>query len=318
MITLQETNRAWEDQHSSPKEVTRLFCFHWCGGNGNSFRCWANTLSALIKTPNSHIDIFGVTWRSTEKSYERIEDVVKDLREAFLESQLLSPETKNIFFGHSVGGTIAFELIRELESEGFYKVSALIVSAIRPPPFLSRRNDDETIRKHHLDSEHELFSHTEEIGGLPPGVHPDFLRLSLRDIRDDYRLIETYSYGVNLCSSAGNPNGITIPITTMIGAGDLEVAPGLMAGWSEMTTSTTTHRHFNDVTHADHFYLTKPRLRLELLSTLRDTCASVGLPMSPDRRSLYKEDYRDVHQGAPPRERVHSFAPNPFSRTREF
>ena len=67
-----------------------------------------------------------------------------------------------------------------------------------------------------------------------------------------------------------------------------------------MTTSTYAHHKFGDVIYGDHFYLNNPKLKVEVLSFLRDVCLNSSLPMSPESRrlttKLFEEDFRDVHQ----------------------
>jgi surfactin synthase thioesterase subunit len=55
--------------------TNKLFCFHWSGGNGNSFRHWA---TAFRDTPDTSFELYGVTWRRLKGFfYESIAEIAK-------------------------------------------------------------------------------------------------------------------------------------------------------------------------------------------------------------------------------------------------
>jgi len=114
------------------------------------------------------------------------------------------------FFGHSLGGLIAFELIRSLEQDKYFGVSNLILSAVKDPIYVTLLNSDASNIKHHLQNDNDLLDYIQSIGGLPTGVHPDFLRMALPALRDDYKVFETYQL-TDSCAQLS----ISSPITAM-------------------------------------------------------------------------------------------------------
>ena len=60
MITLLKVRHCWdnEKESSSSGGEVKLFCFHWAGGNVNSYKSWVNTLSCMSST--ERIDVYGM------------------------------------------------------------------------------------------------------------------------------------------------------------------------------------------------------------------------------------------------------------------
>jgi medium-chain acyl-[acyl-carrier-protein] hydrolase len=85
-----------------------LFCFPYAGGSPAMFQPWKAALPSTIY-------IIGVQWpgRGAEVGvppFRRVTPLVKEIAEMVL------PELRRpfVFFGHSLGSLIAFELAREL------------------------------------------------------------------------------------------------------------------------------------------------------------------------------------------------------------
>jgi medium-chain acyl-[acyl-carrier-protein] hydrolase len=121
-----------------------------------------------------------------------------------------------------------------------------------------------TREKPHQFTDDDLFSHVEKIGGLPAGVHPDFLRQALKVIREDYRVFDTYSY------TAGPQ--ISSPITSMGGTIDCTVPLASMLPWSEYTSKKHTHVQFGDCLRGDHFFINEQSLRADVLAKVNSIC----------------------------------------------
>lgn len=252
--------------------TTRLFCFHWSGGNAYSFKNWATSISTMGNVGSS-TEVYGITWRSKTKTFDNIKDVVKELRQALFDLRLLENNINTIFLGHSLGGIVAFELVRQLESE-CYSIDHLIVSGVKHPLYLTRLNLDNTITKRYRDSDDQLFKHIDEIGGLPPGVHPDFLRHSLKGIRDDYQIFETYIFDINstVLGNVITNNKIKCPITSMSGAIDLSVPVSAMTPWTDYTMLYDTHYEFGDAFKGNHFFINDPKLKAQVLQKVMSIC----------------------------------------------
>lgn len=162
----------WIVTYPGPKEQTytkRLVCFHWAGGHGHAFRSWAKQLQ------NAGIDLMSIMLPGR---MSRIKDPfiadVKRIAEILMDcfDQLNTFKSKNvhtIFFGHSYGGIIAFELACLLKKSQMYSIDHLIISSTNNPHRLSQRNSNPSIRKFHQISEIDLFEEIMKLGGLQEG-----------------------------------------------------------------------------------------------------------------------------------------------------
>ncbi len=140
----------------------------------------------------------------------------------------------------------------------------LIVSAVKHPRCLTEVNVDERQVKTYQLPENQLFSYVEAIGGLPSGVHPDFLRLALKAIREDYFVFNTYTF------VEGRP--ISCPVTSMGGTLDTTSALETLLPWTEYTSNDHNHVQFGDFSKGDHFYLNDPSLKADVLETIISIC----------------------------------------------
>ena len=175
---------------------------------------------------------------------------------------------KSIFFGHSLGGIVAYELSRLFENLNLKFPSQLIISSVKHPNLLTSLNLDENYQKKNLLSDNNLFEHIEAIGGLPPGVHPDFLRISLKSIREDYKIFESYSFE--------NKSIISIPITTMSGKIDQFAPAQNMYEWANYTSGNYNHYEFGDSFTGDHFYFNDRSLKDEVIQTINLICCDIS------------------------------------------
>lgn len=152
---------------NTPATVKKIvFCFHWVGGNANAYRALAKLLEA------EGILVYGVDLpgRNGKNAIRNMKEIVDSLCNFFVlngtEKKLNSLPT--LFFGHSYGGLLAFELVKKLQSTPAitWKVSHLLLSAVRSPQDLTDFNGNpESFLKHKL-TEDALFDYIVGIGGM--------------------------------------------------------------------------------------------------------------------------------------------------------
>src|SRR5215475_15174162 len=89
----------------------RLFCFPYAGGNESAYHHWQQKLPESIQV--LPVQLPGRSVRLKEPPYSELLPLVHAACEA------LAPEVQRpfAFFGHSMGGLIAFELARELHKQ---------------------------------------------------------------------------------------------------------------------------------------------------------------------------------------------------------
>ncbi|WP_033289308.1 thioesterase II family protein [Amycolatopsis jejuensis] len=212
----------------SPAATRRLVCFPHAGGSAGFYQPVAaaqppGTDVVVLQYPGRQ-DRYREPCLSTVESYaDRISEVLDG-----------EPELPTVYFGHSMGASIAFETAVRTGA-----VSALVASGRRAPA-ASR-----TEYVHRLDDA-GLLREINRLGGTESALldNEEVLRLALPAIRNDYRAAETYE---------GTPGTrLDCPIVALVGDADPKATVAEAGRWGEHTTATFRMRVFP----GGHFYLT--------------------------------------------------------------
>jgi surfactin synthase thioesterase subunit len=209
----------------------RLVCFPWAGGAPSAFSRWHHGLPPDVEV--HAVVLPGRPPRFAEPPLSRMEPIVDALARAL--PPLL--DVPAVFFGHSMGATLAFEVTRVLERAQLAPAHLVVSGA--PAPQLAR--DGEQL---HLLDDERLLSRLAELGGLPSAVRAEreLLSLLLPAIRADLEALETWRY------LPGPP--LRVPLTAF-GGDDDALARGRLDGWRAQTTRSFALRMFA----GDHFFL---------------------------------------------------------------
>ncbi|MER9714544.1 alpha/beta fold hydrolase [Mesorhizobium sp. M0174] len=218
---------------SSPEPSYRIIFFPHGGGSVQSFRTWSEYLPEDIEL--ICIDLPGRGKRSAEASIRSMDVLVPMVTEALRDYS----DRPFIFFGHSVGALVAYEIARFLEKAGrpspFHVVVSAHPSADVPadePPLYSYADDKLTdvIRSLGLVPK-EALANDELLHNfiLPP-------------MRADFELAETYDRNL--------PTPLDVAITAMGGAQDETINTNDLDKWRQLTTSRFARIMFE----GDHFY----------------------------------------------------------------
>jgi medium-chain acyl-[acyl-carrier-protein] hydrolase len=223
----------------------RLFCFPYAGGRAAIFRQWPDSLPTTVEM--YAVEYPGRGARLTEPPLTRITCLVQAAADALL-PYLDKPF---VFFGHSMGAMISFELARWLRQEQSLGPVQLFVSGRRAP------HSPNTDRPTYDLPDDEFLEELRRLNGTPKEVldHAELMRLILPIVRADFEAIQTYRY------LPGAP--LDCPITAFGGLGDQEVNREHLEAWREHTTAGFALRMFP----GDHFFLhTAQRVLLQTLS----------------------------------------------------
>ncbi len=199
----------------------RLFCFPFACGGTLTFRPWPGYLPADLEV--AAVQLPGRERRHGEPALRRMDTLIDRLLEAIVPFT----EVPMVFFGHSMGALIAFELARALQRSSCHGAPRHLLVSGRRAPHIARRGS----RIFHTLPDPELAHALRRLGGTPEAVfeEPDLLRMVLSVARADFELIETYRY---------RPGpGLECPITAFHGLSDPEVSLEEAAAWEEHTVS---------------------------------------------------------------------------------
>lgn len=223
--------------NSNPQAKLRLFCFPYAGGSTYIYDRWSDFIPDTIEI--CPIELPGRRKRFTEYPYQNLDSLLLNLSAALL-PYLDKPF---IFFGHSMGGLISFELTRLLRQK--YNVSPvhLFISACRATQLPKSKPDI-----HHL-SDRAFTNEIIRLGGTPEAILNDkeMMDLILPTLKADFKVIETHVYH--------DQTPLNVPLTVFGGDGDTEVTLEELAAWQEQTTADFKLKMFS----GGHFFIESER-----------------------------------------------------------
>ena len=208
---------------SSQPGVTRLFCVPYAGGGPSAFRGWREELQPEVEV--TVVQLPGREARFRERPYREMGPLVEDLADSVI--PWLNTGQLFAFFGHSLGGLIAFETLHVIRQRTGREASHLFVSACAAPhcePILPRVG--------HLDDQELCRAVNQRYGGIPAAVLADeeFLQATLPTLRADICLLEEYH--------RRPPRPLSCPISAFGGAGDPTLPENHVEAWREQTLSS--------------------------------------------------------------------------------
>ncbi|MFD2467946.1 thioesterase II family protein [Amycolatopsis silviterrae] len=212
----------------APAAARRLVCFPHAGGSASFYRP-----VAAAHPPG--IDVVVLQYPGRQDRYrEQCLPTVETYADQIAEILRGEPELPTVYFGHSMGASVAFETALRTGS-----ASALVVSGRRAPA--TRRAEH-----FHRLADAELLREVERLGGTDTAMLDDaeMRRLALHAIRNDYRAAETYR---------GRPEAqVDCPVVALIGDADPKATLAEVDRWREHTTAAFRRKAFP----GGHFYLT--------------------------------------------------------------
>lgn len=142
------------------------------------------------------------------------------------------------FFGHSLGGLLAFEVARYCKRRGYRGPACLFISGSSAP----RNRPREDL---HLLDDDALIVALRDFNGTPPEVlaNRELMEILLPVIRADLFLAETYEY---------EPGEILdVPIKVLAGTSDPDVGIDEVKAWENETGNGCEIKSFE----GDHFFI---------------------------------------------------------------
>lgn len=242
------TGRRWlVRREERPEAALDLYCFAHAGGTPGEYARWSDDLPDVQVNA---VQLPGRGARLTEPAHTRMTDLTRGVLAEF------DPDRQFAFFGHSLGGLVAFEVARALRDGGRPMPERLFLSSA-PPPDAGRHGT----ALHQLPDGELLAEIERRWGALPDVVHrdPRMLEIALRAFRADFEIFETYRY------TPGEP--LDVPVTAIVGADERDGSG--VRGWAGHTRAGVDLHTLP----GGHFYF---RAREQRQALLRLVAARLG------------------------------------------
>jgi medium-chain acyl-[acyl-carrier-protein] hydrolase len=232
-VDADESEAPWFTAASNPAGAMRVFLFPFAGGNASAFLPWQDLLGSRLELRVAQLPGRGV--RLFDPPLADLDELVARLTRAVAELA----DRPFLFFGHSVGALLAFEIARQLRRTGRPAPASLWVSAAEGP-------QTRLLHRHlHQLEEAELIEALREYNGTGTELlaNRELMQLVLPGVRADFALSERYVY---------RPEPpLDLPIHVLLGESDEFVEPERTAGWAAETSRPITVHRFP----GDHFFL---------------------------------------------------------------
>lgn len=197
----------------------RLVCFPFAGGAASIFRCWKDY------TPES-VELFaaqlpGREFRRQEKCLTHIDAVVNHL---LPDIQALADKPL-VFFGYSLGGLVAYELVKAMDQAGL-KTPIKLIFAGRGEPIAVAPE-----KKIYQFADNDFLSHIASFGGTPDTVlgEASIMQYFLPILKADFQVLDTYE--------TRPPFILNCPIHAYVGDRDTMVSIESVARWRHYTNA---------------------------------------------------------------------------------
>jgi len=232
---------AWFQVDTTRKQVKlKMFCFPYAGGTALVFKKWGDFLPPTVQV--IPVELPGRGARLQEPPFVSLPALIKEL-EVAIRPLLDKPF---VFFGHSMGAVIAFELARSLRRKYGREPEALFVAGRQAPQVPN--SEPITYNLPHGEFMEELI----KLDGTPREVieHAELMELMIPLLRADFQLVQTYEY------LAEAP--LQCPIIVYGGLEDFGTPPEKLLPWKEVTSS----RSILHMLPRDHFFIRSSQTQL--------------------------------------------------------
>lgn len=238
-MTATQTDDRWVTYpRANPGADIRLFCLPYAGGGASAYRSWLAGLPSFVEL--CPIQMPGRENRIRDTMFTRLPPLVRALAQA-LYPHLDKPF---VFFGHSLGAKLAFELTRLLRREHGPEPLHLFVSGHGAP------HKPSTESPIHALPDAEFILEVQRYEGMPQEVleSEDLMRYLIPILRADFSVNESFVYT--------EEPPLRSSITAYGGLRDEKVSRDDIEAWREQTTANFEFLMFP----GGHFFLQTERM----------------------------------------------------------
>jgi len=231
-----------------PRATLRVMCFPHAGGSANVFHGWAERLPESIEIVA--VQYPGRQDRSHEEPIAELGVLADEVASAVCDLF----DRPVVFFGHSLGATVAFEVARRLSPRFPTPLAGLVVSARKPPA-------DGATTGYDFTRDDDLRRYLTRLGNRAVLAlrDPDLWDLFVPPLRADLLMSQRYRH------TPGPP--LTCPFTLIAAADDHSCTIDDMRPWTKYTIGASDEH----VISGDHYYVdAPPRELFEILAGAAD------------------------------------------------
>ena len=210
----------------------KLICFPYAGGNTRSFNNW-------VKILPDNVELIIITMPGRGSRFgEPVVDCMDILTDTLIEELKPHLKCETVFFGHSLGARVAFELQLKIKRACMQGPSHFIASGSANPG--KNRSKEHT----HLLNDLDFIKKLKSLNGTPPEIlqNEELMAIFLPVLRGDFKLADTYSYT--------GTEKILCNLSVFIGRDD-EISKQEQLDWKNFFIGHFTFKEFN----GDHFFI---------------------------------------------------------------
>lgn len=218
---------------NSSSPTLRLYCFTYAGGSAAVYLPWHRHLPDGVEL--CAVQLPGRGTRIREPLMRDFQQLLRDLLQVFSQES----SVPLVFFGHSLGAIVAFELARLARLHHLPQPRHLIVSGCEAPQFRS------TPKNLHLLDDNQLIAALTGYEGTPRELmeNSELMALALPIVRADFSLVADYTYRT--------APKLDMPVTVFEGLDDHEIDREHVHEWSRETTAACELQWFP----GGHFFI---------------------------------------------------------------
>lgn len=212
----------------------KLFCFPFAGGTAYYYNKFKSMLNEKIILIPVELDGRGAKFNISPKT--TINDVIESIYYDVI-SQF--DERPYMFFGHSMGSLIAYELYYKFSENNIKLPIHIFFSGCRAPHLMKYRESS------YLKDDKEFLEVIRRNGGTPEQFfkHQNLIDLFLPILKADYQVVDTYKF-------TSNREKMKCNITVLKGNTDFE------GGYDGLDWSSYSQGQFQEyVFEGDHFFI---------------------------------------------------------------
>lgn len=224
-------------QHSNKYNDVLLIAFPFSGATAQSFVGWRQYIPDSVDF--SAVQYPGRGHLIHEKPLFDLEQLLSNLYQPLLAA--IREYKYVIWYGHSLGGLVAYELIKKYSIDRInLPTMKLVIGACPSPELIGKKPHLHTL------SNDKFWEKIKQYGGTPESIidDKDFKALFLPILKADFTMYESYKF-------RDKESILNLPLVVIGGDDDHVVSYDELTGWKNLTNNLYQQFHVE----GDHFFL---------------------------------------------------------------